>query len=215
MAGPAVAQAGAITAAESLTGDQQLLRDLIQEGLQCSKPHGNATPERRVADAKRFHALIKVLVRACILDLPAKVAAEGLAATAVQARKTLSIITRNVTLRPEVLLSIPESAEGAYEGAENHRVPLYKWIIPRLLYSASLLVRSAEERELGGQIVQCIVDVIKALTQEQGNGSENIDGLAYLTEVLGCLTTALQGGNHAQSGQANVCSADALRYPRR
>src|SRR4051812_39727433 len=100
MADLAVAENGAAVGNESLTGDQQLLRDLIQEGLQCSKPPGGTTQERRGSDAKRFHALIKVLVRACILHIPAKISAEGFAAAAAQAGNTLSIITRNVTLRP-------------------------------------------------------------------------------------------------------------------
>ncbi len=182
------------SAATAATGDQDLL-ELIQQGLQCSKPNGSTTQELRAADVKRFHSLLKVLVRACITAIPTKTAAEGFEVAATHARNTISIITRNITLRPEVLLSEPEPGQPDAVKAPNapdeldrqHPIPLYKWILPRLVYAASLLINDDDERDLGGQIEECAVDVIRALTAEQGNGSEHIEGLIHTQTALSAL----------------------------
>jgi hypothetical protein len=176
------------------TGDQDLL-ELIQQGLQCSKPNGGTTQESRAADLNRFHSLLKVLVRACITSISTKIASEGFEIAATQARNTISIITRNIAVRPEVLLSQPvPRASGPVKESDppqnlddQYPIPLYKWILPRLVYAASLLINDKDERELGAQIEECVVDVIGALTTEQGNGSEHIEGLALTTVALNTL----------------------------
>lgn len=134
-----------------------------------------------LSDLNRFHSLLKVLIKACILVLippsstiqyPNSSASSHSAeiylnpstthltpSILTQAENTLRILLRNIELRPEVLYTLPEQGEsifvGGNGGGENGnmqqgegsggkkdkgvKIPLYKWIIPRLLHTSSIL----------------------------------------------------------------------------
>lgn len=172
--------------------DQQLLRDLIQEGLLCSTADGGTTQERREHEVTRFNTLIKVLVRACILDLPAKIATDGFDAVAIQARNTLAIIRRNVKLRPEILIF---SAKESDEAAKVYpAVALYQWLIPRLLHAASQVDGTTDERDFRGDVLDCAVDIIKGLMADMGPEHVN-SGYSSVYTAIHCLGETSQGAN--------------------
>lgn len=170
--------------------DQQLLRDLIQEGLQCSTADGGTMQERREHEVVRFSTLIKVLVRACLLDIPAKIAADGFEAVATQARNTLAIIRRNVKLRHEILAL--ESRDGDDAGKAYPAVALFKWLIPRLLHAASQLEHAADERALRADILACVVDVVKGLMADASPENMHVAYSNIFTAIY-CLSETCQG----------------------
>ena len=98
--------------------EQELLQKLIKEGLAPSDDRGET-------DVTRYRKLVEVLFQACILN---PVNQPVTPSSLEQAGYTLTILSRQSIARPELLSCLPPSTE--------LQIPLYKWIIPRLVYAA-------------------------------------------------------------------------------
>jgi hypothetical protein len=96
---------------------EEALKQLIERGLSQESPD----------DPSAYCKLLQVLFEHCILkplgsaNFPSPTIVE-------QVRLTLTILHRQTTAQPELLSCSTTSADGG--------LPLYKWIIPRLIYAA-------------------------------------------------------------------------------
>lgn len=106
--------------------EHQLLDQLLREGLASTDSTGNE-------DTARFNKLLEVLFSACILRPLQSPLAPPTQVGLEQANLTLSILARQTTARPELLLSQLPSSEGKTGGPPT---PLYAWLLAHILIAA-------------------------------------------------------------------------------
>jgi hypothetical protein len=136
---------------------EEALKQLIDRGLSQESPD----------DPTSYCKLLQVLFEHCILK--PLVSPNFPSATIVeQVRLTLTILQRQTTARPELLSCSTTSVESG--------VPLYKWIIPRLIYAAYRYENATYEDELAmdgmdlcDELLAAASEVISVLCQDLDN----------------------------------------------
>ncbi len=122
--------------------EQELLQRLIKEGL-------SPAPDAGEADSTQYRKLLEILFQACILTPSSRTPSPS---SLEQAGYTLTILSRQTLARPELLSCLPHPDEP--------QVPLYKWIIPRLVHAA---VRYNEVHGAEGLVEDLISSAVNVL----------------------------------------------------
>jgi hypothetical protein len=136
---------------DSLTASstaQELLQRLIAEGL---TPSGTDRSE----DPAKYRKLLEVLFSACILNPIGKPVTP---AVLEQAEYTLTILSRQTAARPELLTLLPPQGEP--------QIPLYKWILPRLIHAASHYYGVMGAEKLVGSLCAAAVQTVQVLSRD-------------------------------------------------
>ena len=136
---------------------EEALKQLIDRGLSQESPD----------DPTSYCKLLQVLFEHCILK-PLKSPNFPSVTIVEQVRLTLTILQRQTTARPELLSCSTTSVENG--------VPLYKWIIPRLIYAAGRYENATYENEdatdgmdLCDELLEAASEVISVLCQDLDN----------------------------------------------
>ena len=133
--------------------EQELLQRLIGEGL--------SSTDEFALDLSRARKLLEVLFQACILNpiarqqLPTQVGFE-------QASLTLSILHRQTSARPELLFCLLPEPE--------LQVPLFQWLIPRIVQAASRFDEVEEAEDLVDKLYEAAVCLLVVLGKDLSDG---------------------------------------------
>ncbi|WVR07528.1 hypothetical protein IAU60_004570 [Kwoniella sp. DSM 27419] len=144
---------------------QQLLENLIKEGL---------SPSGQEPDPSKYRKLVQVLLQNCIL----KPIARQLVPNQQQATYTLSILQRQLDAHPNLL----------YHSDDGR--PFYQWLLPKLLYAAA----TVDDEQLYDDIVAAVRGVFAALARDvQEDDSRWSKGPRRLQVVLGHVLSMCSG----------------------
>ncbi|KAK8854749.1 hypothetical protein IAR55_003488 [Kwoniella newhampshirensis] len=122
---------------------QELLENLIKEGL---------TPSGDDNEPSRYRRLVQVLLHNCIL----KPIERNIAPNVQQAGYTITILKRQINLHPSLLLDRVD---------EDDQIPFYQWLLPRLIYAALRLNGDTLVEDL----ISSAVDVIHTLGKDMSD----------------------------------------------
>lgn len=132
--------------------DQQhrdLLQQMINEGL---NPSSEISPH----DEARYRRLLQVLFESCIV----KPSHKPLTTIAVdRATLTIAVMFKLAGPKPSLFSRLPDG--------EDRPVPLFKWIIPRLIDAAARWIEVEEGKELAGKVVEDVVKVIGLMRRDE------------------------------------------------
>lgn len=128
--------------------DTELLQRLIKEGLSPSGEGGEA-------ECRRYRKLLEVLFQACIISPTNRSPSPS---SLEQAGYTLAILSRQTKARPELLSSVPPLPES--------QVPLYKWIVPRLISAAVRYEEMEGAESLVEDLITAAVHVLHVLGRD-------------------------------------------------
>ena len=125
--------------------DQQhrdLLQQMINEGL---NPSSEISPH----DEERYRRLLQVLFESCIV----KPSHKPLTPIAVdRASLTIAVMFKLAGPKPSIFSRLPDG--------DDKPVPLFKWIIPRMIDAAARWIEVEGGKELAGKVV---IDVVKVM----------------------------------------------------
>jgi hypothetical protein len=183
--------------AQPAEGDiEQLLKDLIEQGLSLAATA--PTQNRTDSEAARYHVLLKVLSQACVagfvswLTQPGERTDAELAAKKQQATYTVTILSRQISVRPELLLS---TAPGEAE------LPLYQWLLPCLINAVTSLRLVPGYDALADGLTAQAVAIVQALGTDLAGGEEGVNfgrGAPRLRLCLSALQQSLSGKESAR-----------------
>lgn len=131
--------------------EQELLQRLIAEGLALSEQEDDFHPHK-------YRQLIEVLVQACILGPLKK---PDVVPRLDQAQYTLTILEKQVRVHPDLLLAPPSAGDASS--------PLYKWLIPRLIYAAARYRLIDNAATLSRDITASVSLVVQALALDHSD----------------------------------------------
>lgn len=136
---------------------EEALQQLLARGLSQDSPD----------DPNSYCKLLQVLFEHCILK-PISDSAFPSPTITEQVRLTLTILQRQTTARPELLSCSTTSADPG--------VPLYKWVLPRLMYAAYMYEEAKYKRDdaedgmdLADDLLLAVSEVVTVLCRDLDN----------------------------------------------
>ena len=127
------------------------LKALIAEGL-------NLSAQLADQDIVRYRRLLGVLFEACILKHPQDIPSQS---TIEQSHLTITILLRQINAQPSLLHHLPPPPELP--------MPLYKWLMPRLMTAAAYCVPTSDTNDLFDAFVSAAGRLIALLRKEEVN----------------------------------------------
>jgi hypothetical protein len=88
-----------------------------------------------------------------------------------------------------LLNSVPRELEGP-EGARM-KIPLYRWLVPRLLHAASGLALHKKGQEAGQRMLDTVTEMIKILGSYMEE--QHVEGIVFAGELLRGLSESCVG----------------------
>lgn len=164
---------------------EEALQQLLTRGLAQESPD----------DPASYCKLLQVLFEHCILK-PLTRTEPAASSTYEQVALTLTILHRQTAARPELLSCL---ASGDDKG-----VPLYKWILPRLIYAAvryedSSMLADKESRKQSDEVVEnLLVSASRTISMmcrdvENDGGPSYVKGPIRAVQVLADLVNFSEG----------------------
>lgn len=153
---------------------EEALQQLLARGLSQDSPDNPAS----------YCRLLQVLFEHCILK-PLTKTEDASPTTIEQVELTLTILERQTTARPEVLSSSISSEAG---------VPLYQWILPRLIYAAVQyedLQVPRDDKDLKAQLGQIVENLLFAAARMISVLCRDLEGDGTTTYAKGAMKASL------------------------
>jgi hypothetical protein len=180
------------TQAQLPDGDlEPLLKELIDQGLSITA--AAPTQNRADSEAARYHVLLKVLSQACVsgfvswLQIPGIKKESELESKKQQAAYTITILSRQIEVRPELLVST---------APDEPDTPLYKWLLPCVINSAGDLRMLEGCNVLADGLISVAVCIVRALGTDLACDDDTVNygrGAVRLRECLCALQNCLKG----------------------
>jgi hypothetical protein len=168
--------------------EQSALEDLLKLGTEIQVREDDSQ-DKTVEHIDQFHPLFKMLVRECIVGLVDNAGAIINEAMLVQVPPILEELVKRARQIPRLLNSLPRELEGP-EGARL-KIPLYRWLVPRLLHAASGLAFHKKGQDVGQQILDAVTEVIKTLGSYMEE--QHVEGIVFAGELLRGLSESCVG----------------------
>lgn len=175
------------TQAQIPEGDlEPLLKELIDQGLSITA--AAPTQNRADSEAARYHVLLKVLSQACIsgfvswLQIPGIKKGPELEAKRQQATYTITILSRQIAVRPELLVST---------APEEPSTPLYRWLLPCVISAAGEFRVLEGYHLLADGLIAIAVSIVRALGTDLACDEDGVNYGRGAIRVRECLV-ALQ-----------------------
>lgn len=206
----------------SSQAEDQVIGDILQQAIATGTQHVAATKAsataagaRRPLDVAKDGHLLQVLVRALILDR-----ATGSAPLEQTSRDhilgSLKVFEDRAERAPEVFLTAPADNQDDDDDDDGpSSLPLYKWLIPRLIHAASLYgLCGALDIRRG--IEACVVKTMLAVGTgmgpvEESGTVQSLDRMMNLLEGLARGCVALQSAKQGDQGFACLLSDSPSR----
>jgi hypothetical protein len=171
--------------------EQSAVEDLLKAVMEEDFTEGD-TQEKVENQVTQFHALLKTLVSECIVGLVDNNGNLLNEAMLPQVPHILVLLESRSERLPRLLTSMPTTMEGP-EGAKM-KIPLYRWLIPRLLHAASGLAfhPNTQAQTVGKRILEATVKLSKILGGYQED-QYPIGGVVLCGELLRGLSESCIG----------------------
>jgi hypothetical protein len=155
---------------------EEALKQLLARGLSQDSPD----------DPNSYCKLLKVLFEHCILK-PISDSTFPSPTITEQVRLTLTILQRQTTARPELLSCSTTSSDSG--------MPLYKWILPRLMFAAYMYEEAKYKKEdaedgmdLADELLQGASEVVAVLCRDLDNDTGTSYAKGNMKAVLALRT---------------------------
>lgn len=159
--------------------EQSALEDLLKEGMEI-QIREDETPEKMIEHIDKFHIMFKELVRACIVGLVDNAGSVVNEAMLSQVVPTLEGLEKRAGQIPRLLISLPKELEGPDNA--RMKIPLYRWLVPRLLHTASGLAFHSTAHHVGQRILETVSTIIKLLGSYMEE--QSVEGVVFAGELL-------------------------------
>ena len=171
--------------------EQSAVEDLLKAVMEESFNEGD-TQEKLDGQVAQFHGLLKTLVSECIVGLVNNNGTLLNEAMLPQVPHILALLESRSERIPQLLISTPKMLEGP-EGAQM-KIPLYRWLVPRLLHAASGLAfhPQPQAQAVGKRILETTVKLTKVLGGYQDE-QYPVEGVVLCGELLRGLSESCIG----------------------
>jgi hypothetical protein len=168
--------------------EQSALEDLLKAGMEIQVGEDDS-PEKMAEHVDQFHPLFKTLVSECIVGLVDNAGTISNEALLVHVPPILEELVKRARQVPRLLNSVPRELEGP-EGARM-KIPLYRWLVPRLLHAASGLALHKKGQEAGQRMLDTVTEMIKILGSYMEE--QHVEGIVFAGELLRGLSESCVG----------------------
>ena len=169
--------------------EQSAVEDLLKAGMEIQIGE-DESHDKMLEHIDQFHALFKMLVSECIVGLVDNAGTITSEAMLLQVVPLLEELEKRAVQIPRLLNSLPKELEGPDNA--RMKIPLYRWLIPRLLLTASGLAFQPKAQDTGQRILETVTNLIKLLgsyMEEQ----YRVEGVVFAGELLRGLSESCIG----------------------
>lgn len=186
------------TPAHQRAMEQSDLENLLKAAMEEATSGDTSNTENDNNQIEQFQSLFRTLVSECIVGLLDTSDATARDTLVLQAPGILVLLENRIKAFPKLLLATPSPLEGL--PGNKLRLPLYRWLVPRLLHGASVLCFENERTATGHKMLEAVLSIVRIV----GNSVEE-------NEQVGCMNLA----GELLRGLSESCSCKCLaRYYR-
>lgn len=191
------------TPAHQKQNENEVLSALVIELTTENDFHDDDTSEQTAEKITKHYQALQILVSECIVVLTDNKSGSSSGngneiiskANVDQVEKICLLIQNQIGKQPKLLVAVPSLGDTEDIQDQEEDLPFYRWILPRLIYTASVLYRKDEAR----QTAICLLDLAAWLVNQVGRYKEQHDryivkeGSAMVTDLVLGLSETCKG----------------------